>query len=230
MAGAWIDRFWTHPKNLMPVRMHELSDELARAGDLFLTLHRNPADGMSYVRPIPKDRISGIETLANDWETEIAYTETRGPAETITWLSPNHPDAAGAAAVMLHYRVNGVVGAQMGESDLATLIPWLQRYCRMLEDRVRLNWAMKAFLWLITVPTAKVVDKREQYRTPPEGGSIIVKDAGETWEAITPNLHAFDAQYDLQAVRGIIDAGSGFPPHWRGEATDSISLPGRGRG
>ena len=218
-AGTFIHDFWTHPKNNMPVRMHELSDELARAGDLFLTLHRNPDDGMSYVRPIPKDRIIQIETLPNDWETEISYTEARD-SEEIVWLSPSHPAAAEAPAVMIHYRVNGVVGAMMGESDLATLIPWLQRYSRMLEDRVRLNWALKAFLWLVTVPNNAVAAKREQYRTPPEGGSIIVKEASETWEAVTPNLHAFDAQYDLQAVRSIIDAGSGFPPHWRGEATD----------
>jgi len=140
MTGTFVDRFWNHPKNLMPVRMDELSDELARAGDLFLTLHRNPDDGMLYVRPIPKDRITAIETLPNDGEAEISYTETRGAMDTITWLSPNHPAAAEAPAVMLHYRVNGVVGAQMGESDLATLIPWLQRYSRMLEDRVRLHW------------------------------------------------------------------------------------------
>jgi hypothetical protein len=218
-AGTWMHDFWTHPKNNMPVRMHELSDELARAGDLFLTLHRNPDDGMSYVRPIPKDRIIRIETLPNDWETEICYVESRDNEE-IPWPSPSHPGAETAPAVMLHYRVNGVVGAMLGESDLATLVPWLQRYSRMLEDRVRLNWALKAFLWLVTVPNNAVTAKREQYRTPPEGGSIIVKEPSETWEAVTPNLHAFDAQYDLQAVRGIIDAGSGFPPHWRGEATD----------
>jgi hypothetical protein len=219
-TGDWITRFWNHPKNNMPIRMHELSDELTRAGDLFLTLHRNPDDGISYVRPIPKDRILEIQTLPNDWETELSYVESRGAMDQVTWLSPAHPDAPNAPAVMLHYRVNGVVGALMGESDLATLIPWLQRYSRMLEDRVRLHWALKAFLWLVTVPTNMVTSKTEQYRSPPEGGSIIVKDPSESWEAQTPNLHAFDAQYDLQAVRSIIDAGSGFPPHWRGEATD----------
>ena len=28
------------------------------------------------------------------------------------------------------------------------------------------------------------------------------------------------AGYDLKAVRGMIDAGSGYPPHWRGEGGD----------
>ena len=66
---------------------------------------------------------------------------------------------------MLHYAVNRPLGALLGESDLTTMLPWLQRYSRMLEDRVRLHWAMRAFLWMVTVPANKVREKQEQYRT-----------------------------------------------------------------
>jgi hypothetical protein len=103
------------------------------------------------------------------------------------------------------------------------MLPWLLRYSRMLEDRVRLHWAVRAFLWFVTVPSNRVKEKQEQYRTPPEAGSIIVKDESETWEVQTPALQGSDARHDMQAVRGMIDAGSGFPPHWRGDAGD-ISL------
>ena len=221
--GAFMDRWWRHPQNLMPLRMPDLSDELARSGDLFLTLHRNPEDGISYVRPIPKDRIIKIETLPNDWETEIAYYEVRDVGEPRPWLSPHHPDAPNTPAIMLHYAVNRVVGALVGESDLATLIPWLLRYSRMVEDRVRMHWAARAFLWMVTVPAARVPEKQEQYRTPPEPGSIIVKDPSEEWAAVNPDLKGMDAQFDLRAVRQLIDAGSGLPPHWRGEGHD-VSL------
>jgi len=224
MMGRFIKKFWAHPKNALDLRLPDLVDELSRAGDLFVTLHRNPADGMSYVRAIPKDRIIAIETLPNDYETEVSYTETRGAGELVTWPAPSQfpnsliPDSP--PAVMLHFKINAVVGAILGEGDLTTMIPWMQRYSRMLEDRVRLNWALKAFLWIVTVPSSVVNAKKEQYNTPPEGGSVIVKDSQETWESVTPNLHAFDAQWDLRAVRQFIDAGAGVPPHWRGEATD----------
>jgi hypothetical protein len=188
-----------------------------------LTLHRNPADGLSYVRPVPKDRILKIETLPNDWETETAYYEVQEIGEPRVWRSPDHPDSAQADAVMLHYSVNKVVGCLMGESDLATMIPWLLRYSRLIEDRVRLHWATRAFLWIVTVPANMVAAKREQYRQPPDAGSIVVKDEGETWEAVNPDLRGFDAQFDTRAVRQMIDAGSGLPPHWRGEAHD-VSL------
>lgn len=80
---------------------------------------------------------------------------------------------------------------------------------------------MRAFLWVVTVPTDKVKAKIEQYRTPPDSGSIIVKDEAEKWEPVTPALRGADARNDLMAVRNMIDAGSGYPPHWRGEASDA---------
>jgi hypothetical protein len=219
----FIHGFWNHPKNRIDLRLEAMSDELARAGDLFVVLFRNEQDGMSYLRFVTKDRIQKIETAPNDWETELVYFETQENAAggQREWLSPAHPDAHQAPAVMLHYSVNRPIGALLGEGDLTTMIPWLQRYSRMLEDRVRLHWAMRAFLWLVTVPTNKVREKQEQYRQPPESGSIVVKDESEKWEAVTPSLRGADASHDMKAVRGMIDSGSGYPPHWRGESGDA---------
>ena len=225
----FISEFWNHPKNRMDLRLESMSDELARAGDLFVLLFRNVQDGMSYIRFVTKDQIQSIETADNDWETELSYTTlpsslmggAGGGYEPQRWLSPAHPAANEAPAVMLHYAVNRPLGALLGESDLTTLLPWLQRYSRMLEDRVRLHWAMRAFLWMVTVPASKIREKQEQYRQPPEAGSIIVKDETETWQPVAPQLHSADAHHDLQAVRQMIDAGSGYPPHWRGEAAEA---------
>jgi hypothetical protein len=38
---------------------------------------------------------------------------------------------------------------------------------------------------------------------------------------VSPVLHGADAQHDLKAVRQMVDAGSGYPPHWRGESSDA---------
>lgn len=217
----FIERFWNHPQNRMDMRLESMCDELVRSGDLFVLLFRNPQDGMSYIRFVTKDRISKIETASNDWENEQVFYEQQESGELKAWLSPRHPDAEGENAVMLHYAVNRPVGALLGESDLITMIPWLQRYSRMLEDRVRLHWAVRAFLWIVTVPGNKVKEKLEQYRTAPESGSIIVKDESEQWQAVAPLLHGADSEPDLKAVRQMIDAGSGYPPHWRGEPTDT---------
>lgn len=213
---AFIERFWNHPRNRLDLRLEAMCDELARAGDLFVLLFRNPQDGLSYLRFVTKDRIRRIQTAENDWESERVYIELEGMQER-RWLSPQDAQAQSQEAVMLHYAVNRPLGCLLGESDLAALIPWLQRYARLLEDRVRLNWAMRAFLWIVTVPSHRVAAKAEQYRAAPEAGSIIVKDESENWQPVTPNLNAFDASADLKAVRQMIDAGSHYPPHWRGE-------------
>ncbi len=220
--NSFIKAFWTHRKNQMDLRLVPMCEELSRSGDLFVLLFRNSVDGMSYIRFVTKDQIQKIETASNDWETELVYHEAPPPGEfePRRWLSPAHPDAAQQDAIMLHYAVNKPMGALMGESDLTTIIPWLLRYSRMLEDRVRLHWAARAFLYLVTVPSNKVDGKSQQYASPPESGSIVVKDETESWETITPSLRGADAGHDMKAVRNMIDAGSGFPPHWRGEGGD----------
>jgi len=218
---AFIKRFWSHRKNRMALRLESMSDELCRAGDLFVALFRNDADGMSYIRFVTKEQIKKINSAENDWETELSFEESILSRDQRTWLSPDHPEAASSQAVMLHYSINRPLGALLGEGDLTSMLPWLQRYSRMLEDRVRLHWAIRAFLWLVTVPSDKLKEKREQYKSPPESGSVIVKDSTETWEPVNPNLRGADAQHDLTAVRSMVDAGSGYPAHWRGEGGDA---------
>jgi len=212
--------FWTHPKNLIDLRLESMCEELTRAGDLFPVLFRNDLDGMSYVRFITKDDIVKIETESNDWESETKYLQKQGLKEPKKWTAARKATEK-TKAVMLHYSINRPIGALLGESDLASIIPWLLRYSRMLEDRVRLHWAAKIFLWFVTVPTNKVASATQKYRRPPESGSIIVKDEGEQWEVKTPSLHGADSAHDLKAVRGMIDAGSGFPAHYRGDAGDA---------
>ncbi len=48
--NAFLVAFWGHEQNRMALRQYGLCEELSRSGELFITLHMNPADGMSYVR------------------------------------------------------------------------------------------------------------------------------------------------------------------------------------
>lgn len=217
----FIDAFWQHPENHMHTRLEGMSDELARAGDLFPILFRQRQDGVSLIRFITKDQVEEITTAPNDWEREISIKQkTTDPTKPKIWRTPHYRRATRNRAVIMHYSINRPIGAILGESDLTTMLPWLLRYSRMLEDRVRFHWATRLFLWFVQVPRQRVTEKAEQYRTAPEAGSVIVHDDSETWEAKSPVLRGADAAPDLKAVRNMIDAGSGYPPHWRGEAQD----------
>ena len=218
----YLAQWWNDPKNLMDLRLTALSDELARAGELFIVLHFNRADGMSYVRLVPACLIDGITWAPGDYEQETSYHEAVGLDDPEydkggrTWyarcgrrLDADEADAAGRfKPVMLHFAVNRPAGCVRGESDLASILPWLQRYSRWLEDRVKLNAAVRAFLWIVKVAKTDIATRQAELRTPPESGSVQVIDkASEEWQAVAPTLHASDAQADGRAIRWMVAAG-----------------------
>lgn len=204
----FIDEFWAH--NHMAMRVDEWSDELARSGELFPVLFTNTVSGMSKVRVVSASRIRGVEFDPEDYERELGYLEVTDPGmPPKMWTGVGSAEAMDRETpLMLHYAVNRPTGAVRGESDLAAVLPWLRRYNRWLEDRVRLNAAMRAFLWIVRVPARLRSQLEERYRTPPEAGSVIIAEEGaETWEAVTPRIGANDVAADGRAIRWMIVAG-----------------------
>jgi hypothetical protein len=209
----FIDDFWQ--SNQMTLLVDEWSDELTRSGELFPVLFTNPISGISQVRTVPAQLIEAIEFDAEDYTRELRFKETTtfgaDPSQEKWWLGPgtlNVETLDVTTPLMLHYAVNRPVGALRGESDLAAILPWLKRYNRWLEDRVRLNAAMRAFLWIVHAPARLRATLEERYRTPPEAGTVIIAEQdAETWEAVTPGLHAADAEKDGRAIRWMIVAG-----------------------
>lgn len=214
----FIQRFWNHPLNNIPNRLPEWCNELTRSGELFPVLNR-AVDGMSYVRMVPASEIDGIRWVTGDYESEAEYhrMEPNDP-DGKWWKGPFHPEAAKAQQLMLHYAINRPVGCTRGESDLAPILPWLRHYSRWLEDRVRLNWAARVWLWFVKVPANKVREKQTQYSRPPDPGSIIVHDDGEEWSMQSPQIAARDVAADGKAMRYMIAAGAGYPLHMLSEA------------
>jgi len=126
---------------------------------------------------------------------------------------------------MLHYAINRAPGAVRGRSDLAQILPWLERYDLWLEDRVRLNRYKGAYYWVVHVENAlpgQLEAKRAQYSRVPRPGSLIVTDGHERWEAVQPHIEAGDAAADGRAIRMMIAAGAGVPLHYlaEGEGTN----------
>lgn len=208
VLARFLQTFWT--QNRLALRLEEWSDELARSGELFLVLFTDPLTGYTSVRAVAACQIEEIDFDPEDYECERRYRQRRGPGEAdLWWVGLGHAEASQPATpLMLHYAANRPVGAVRGESDLAPILPWLRRYSRWLEDRVRLNAAMRAFLWIVHAPGRLRGTLEERYRTPPDAGSVIIAEQGaEEWQAVTPNLHAADAEKDGRALRWMIAAG-----------------------
>lgn len=215
----YLAKWWAAEKNLMDLRLTPLCDELSRSGELFLTLHMNPADGISYVRPLPAAVIDKITWAPGDYENTQTYHEAVGLDDPDydqggrIWYAPSQvTDTADAAGryqpMLLHFPVNRVVGCVRGDGDLFPILPWLSRYALWLDDRVSLNAAVRLFLWIVKVPKGDVATRRAQLTKAPKPGSVLVVDKdNESWEAVAPNLHANDAQADGRAIRWMIAAG-----------------------
>lgn len=213
--NTFIDEFWNHKQNTMDIRIPTLADELSRAGELFITLHINVLDGMSYVRTVASDLIVDIDYDPNDYESELRFREYTPPGEDEKWwLSPLHPSAnipdsdGNLPPVMLHYAVNRPVGCIRGESDLSAILPWVKRYEGWLSDRVSLNAAMRSFYFVVYGARHIKNELISKYKSPPPKGSVIVAEEGaERWEAVTPQLGARDAKEDGRAIRWMVVAG-----------------------
>lgn len=212
----FIEQWWNHPKNHMDMRLPGLCSDLTRDGELFPVLSINEGDGMSYVRFKPASRIDRVEWQKGDYETETRYHEMMFSTENTEgkwWPSPHHPSADTSNQLMLHYAINRPGGCVRGESDLAPALIWLQLYSRWLQDRARLNWAARMFLWDVTVPVGQVEAKKQQYKSPPETGSIVVHDPGEVWKLLAPAVRAPDAAADGRAIKRMGAVATGTPLH-----------------
>ncbi len=216
LFNAYLKEFMDCSENCMMMRQADWCDELSRSGELFPILFMNSADGMATVRAMPASRIEKIGWRKGDYEAETYYHEVSDGLgeEGKVWCSPcavrkwKKGDEKSIPAVMKHYAVNKPVGRVRGASDLAPILRWLKRYEGWLEDRVRLNASVRAFLWFVRVPGHLVKAKAEQYRGVPAPGSVVVMEKDvEEWDVKTPNLRARDAESDGRAIRWMIVAG-----------------------
>ncbi|MGQ9666334.1 MAG: hypothetical protein ACUVWB_03390 [Anaerolineae bacterium] len=221
-VDEWARRFWTHPQNRLDSRLYSWVDELTRAGELFIVLSRNPADGMSYVRLVPACRIDQIDTDPDDLERERRYHEVTSSQllEGGRWWPAAETADPHAPQVIFHAVINRPPGAVRGEGDLTPILPWLGHYAAWLEDRVRVNRLKSSFVWQVTLrgaTPAVIAQKRAEYSRPPSPGSVIISNEGERWEAVQPHIDAQDAQADGKAMRLLVAAGAGVPLHFLSE-------------
>jgi hypothetical protein len=229
---AFLQAWWRHRLNRMPVRVSEWCDELSRTGNVFVLLSTD-ASGMSYVRALPAAQVQEIITRPNDVEQPLQIVEKPrfDEPEPRAWPAYDEaadgPDEAGRfPTVVLHYAINRPVAAAWGESDLAPLLRWLSRYSAWLEDRARLNRFRQTFMYVVRGVFANKAERlarqAELNANPPNPGSILVTDAAsETWGVLHPQLDSFEASEDGLALKKMLAAGSGNPMHFLAEPESS---------
>jgi len=221
-AAEFLNQFWSHRLNRMPIRVTEMCDELTRTGNIFVILTTDSA-GMSYIRLLPASHIDEIVSKKNDIEQPILFKlkadiDNLDP-EPIPAYDPNNDSIE--KMVILPYMINRPAGAQWGEPDLAPLLIWLSRYSNWLQDRARLNRYRNAFLYVVQAKFASEAQRKARQTAlnvnPPKPGSILVIDDSENWKVIQPRLNSADAEKDGLALKKMVAAGAAIPLHFLAE-------------
>ncbi|GHO56615.1 phage portal protein [Ktedonobacter robiniae] len=217
-----LDEFWQ--ANSMDERVYTICNELALYGEIFVRYFVNRFDGSVKVRLTDPSLIDQIETDPEDIETPLRFhrrpvgESASAPSSTTGGLKlvfrPGERETEGewfeADSQMQQFAINKVSNAKRGNSDLATMLPWLRRYKDWLTDRVRINKYKGAFIWDVTLRGAdrKTIDtKRMEYSTPPQPGSVLLHNEAESWQVVQPAINANDAKEDGRALKLMIAVG-----------------------
>lgn len=218
----FIEEFWNHPLNVLDEQIPEWVAEQSRTGDLFLLCSVNPVDGMTYVRAIPSEEITEIQTAGNDYRQEQAYIRQDLMAPPYVAYDPLDPEQT---QFVLHFPINRLVGCSFGEADLTPVLRWLGRLNTLLNDRVIMNHLRNLIVYIVTGKYTDVKARQQREAqlnaNAPQPGSIVVNDDSETWSTLAPNLQAFDANADILAIKKHIAAGIGLPLHYLAEPESS---------
>jgi len=218
---AFLREWWNHSLNDLDRQLKRWKDEDTRTGNLFFLFTVDALTGMSYVRAVPADLIEEIQTSENDVEQETYFVRRELGASPWAAYDPRGEQTE----FMLHFAANQPVGVAWGEPDLAPMLPWIGRLSSLLEDRARLNYYRNAFMYVVRGRFASAEDKRlrqaEINANPPQPGTVLVLDEGETWDTLSPRLDSFDANADVLAIKKFVAAGVNFPLHWLAEPESS---------
>jgi hypothetical protein len=222
---GFLRAWWDHPLNRIEQQAVEWCDELSRSGELFFLLTTD-LYGMSYVRAVPAAQIREVRCSENDIQQELTCVEVAEGGDEREWpvynpLADGREEDGTWPTVMLHFAINRPVGAVRGESDLAPLLRWLNRYAGWLEDRVRLNRWRTTFAYVVKQSFTGEEERQQRQRAlsagAPPPGSILVIDESESWDVIAPKLESQDAGEDGLALKRMIAAGAGVPLHFLAE-------------
>ena len=222
-TDKYLQTWWQHPLNHLDRKCVSFCDEATRSGNLFFLCTADQNNGMVYVRAVPADQIDEIITAENDVDQELVYKPRS--IDQSPW--PAYDRSNQQSVFMLHYAYNQPVGVSWGEPDLAPMLPWLGRYAAWLEDRARLNRFRQAFMFVVTGKfadrAARSARQNEINSNPPQPGSALVTDEGETWNVLAPQLASHDANTDGLALKKMIATGAGFPLHFLSEPESSTN-------
>jgi hypothetical protein len=229
--GQFVREFADHDENRLVQRLPAWCDELTRSGEIFVALFPDAVSGMCYIRELPATQIERVLTDPQDYEKHLGYRQVaqvldvEGDEDEIggrLWASVH--TAEPGEPVLLHYKINRVVGRTRGQGDLGPVLPWAKRYTTWLNGRVDLN-ELRARMAAVDIEIENDRDlatKQAQYEAnPPIDGGLFIHGKGETLRYQAMNVQGWDAEPDGRVLRLALAAGANVPLHFLSEGSSA---------
>jgi hypothetical protein len=185
----------------------EVCDALQVDGEIFWRLHT--ANGKTRLSVIEPWKVKEIECDPNSPNRRVSYVLTDGSKV--------------AADDVRHDAINKMPYEKRGRPELFRVLPWLKAYRDWLENRARRNRYM-AMLYDVTLKgatVAQVNSKRSQYAEPPSPASTVIHNENETWQVLSGNIQAGDAEPDGRRLLLMIAAGVELPEFMLSDANQT---------
>lgn len=230
-----IERFWSDPINSMDVKLPKKVRELAIFGEQVWPTFVNEMSGhvrLGYLDPAlietvvvdpdnPEQPI-GIVTVKDRKGRALRYRVIVNGPETVFTKRTQAIRETFADGEAFFFTVNDLSVSRRGRSDLRAPADWVDGYDQFLFGEIERYNFLRAFVWDVTITGAddtKIKQKAREIK-PPTPGSVRVHNDSEKWQAVSPEIGAYESAAAGRLFRNHVLGGATIPEHWFGGGGD----------
>jgi hypothetical protein len=230
-----IERFWSDPINSMDVKLPKKVRELAIFGEQVWPTFVNEMSGhvrLGYLDPAlietvvvdpdnPEQPI-GIVTVKDRKGRALRYRVIVNGPETVFTQRTQEIRQTFADGEAFFFTVNDLSVSRRGRSDLRAPADWVDGYDQFLFGEIERYNFLRAFVWDVTITGAddtKIKQKAREIK-PPTPGSVRVHNDSEKWQAVSPEIGAYESAAAGRLFRNHVLGGATIPEHWFGGGGD----------
>lgn len=232
-AAEWLKAFWLDPINRLDKKLEAKMRALSLFGEQFWPVFARP-DGhvrLGYLDPAAVEKV--IADPENGEQPIVVQARNLGGRRRLYRVivaggeeDDLFPPGTGArklrdaaeAGECFYFRINDLPNSTRGRSDLLSAIDWCDSYEAYLMGELDRAIIARSSIWDVTLrgATPEQVAERAGRIQPPKPGGVRVHNDSEIWEALSPDLKAYDADTAARMIRTHVLGGSSIPEHFFG--------------
>lgn len=219
--------FWTDPVNKLNVNLLHYVTELGLWGEQCYRAFVNDTSGrvrLGYLDPIRIESVKLDSDNLNIVKQVILKSKAGEAAPPLECVNYQEAPVNGSSYTgdTFYFKVNSVKGASRGRSDLLTTADYHDVFAQFVFSRAERSIFGNVWMWDVLVEGADEpeLERLAQKMPPPQPGGVRYHNEKMKWQAVAPDLKAYDASFDGKLIKNFILGAHGFPAHFFGSSDD----------